>query len=84
MGLGWPDVTPVLSAAGGGFKEPGGAGDKLLLKVTLTPLWFCFMVSFFLLLSHHFSPQLLLEALFLQEMGDTENTHLLTGTLSGA
>lgn len=84
MGLGWPDVTPVLSAAGGGFKEPGGAGDKLLLKVTLTPLWFCFMVSFFLLLSHHFSPQLPLEALFLQEMGDTENTHLLTGTLSGA
>lgn len=85
MGLGQPrDGVAVLSAAGGGFRELGWAGEKLLPKITLTLLCFCFMMSFSLLLSLHFSLQALLEAPFLQETGDMESTCLLTGTLSGA
>lgn len=76
--------SPVLSAAGGGFRELGWAGDKFLPKLTLAFLYFCFMVCFSLLRSLHFSSQPLLEAPFLQEAGDMENTCLLTGTLSGA
>lgn len=82
MGMGPPgDMTPILSAAGGRFRELERAGDKQLPKATLTLLWF--MVSFFILLSLHFSLQLLVEAPFLQETGGMENTCLLTGTLSG-
>lgn len=83
MGMGPPgDVAPIISAAGGGFRELGWAGNKLLPKASLTLLWF--MVSFFILLSFHFSLQPLVEAPFLQETGGRENTCLLTGTLSGA
>lgn len=82
MGLGQSrNRTHVLYAAGGGFRELEWAGDKLLPKVTLTLLCFCFVGSFSLLRFPHFSLQTLLEAPFLQETGDTENTCLLTGTL---
>lgn len=70
MGLGWPgNGTLVLSAAGGGFRELGWAGDKFLPKVTLAFLYFCFMMCFSLLCSLHFSSQPMLEAPFLQEAG---------------
>lgn len=57
-------------------------GDELLPKATLALLWF--MVSFFILPFLHSSLQPLVEAPFLQETGGTENTCLLTGTLTGA
>lgn len=53
------------SAAGDGFRGLGWAGDKLLSKVTPVLLCFCFVVSFSLLCSLHFSLQPLLEAPFL-------------------